>query len=152
MTERSLSAALGSELSRVLGEAAFMLVEQVGAPLPEPGPAVEASVAFAGRAPGRCWLSMSEQAASHLAREMLGEDLAALPAQREQAAAELVNMLAAWLLDAWWGEQVEHSLGVPSTRCGPFELTVTWSLPEERRSVIATDAGHTFIGGVTLDD
>jgi hypothetical protein len=152
MSTATLQAALQSELSRILEEAAFMLVEDSEAPLPDPVPAVEASLHFSGKHAGTCWLAVSEEGANHLAREMLGDELASDPNNCEHATAELLNILTAWVLDTWWGHEVEHAMGTPSATRRRFDETVAWALPLDQRVVVSTDAGYTFICGVTLED
>jgi hypothetical protein len=142
---------LRDKLSRILEETAFMLVEDPDAPLPAPGPAIEARLPFAGRVQGTCWLAVSESGSQHLANEMLGDELDPQSQHCEHATAELLNILTAWVLDAWWGASVPHEMGTPSTARRDFDETVVWSLPPDQRAVVATDSGHTFICGVTVE-
>jgi chemotaxis protein CheY-P-specific phosphatase CheC len=151
MSSVTLQAALGSELARILEEAAFMLVEESEAVLPDPVPAVEACLHFAGQHEGTCWLAVSEEGANHLAKEMLGDELASDANNSEHATAELLNILTAWILDAWWGTHVEHVMDTPHALRKRFDETVVWALPSDRRVVVSTDAGYTFICGVTLE-
>ena len=148
----SLKTALCDQLTRILEETAFMLVEDGNAPLPDPIPAVEASIQFSGKHSGTCLLSVSEEGASHLAREMLGDELANDPNHCEEATGELLNILTAWVLDTWWGVDVEHHMGTPSTARKPLDKTLVWTLPEEQRVVVLTDAGHRFLFGVALEN
>jgi hypothetical protein len=151
MSSVALQTTLSSELSRILEEAAFMLVEDGEAPLPDPGPAVEASLCFSGRHEGTCWLAVSEEGANHLAKEMLGDDLVSDVNNCEHATAEFLNILTAWVLDTWWGIEVEHVMGTPRALRRRFDQTVVWTLPSNQRVVVSTDAGFTFICGVTLE-
>jgi hypothetical protein len=151
MKEMSLEAVLGDQLSRILADTAFILVEDRDSALPEPEPAIEASLSFSGRQKGTCWLAVSKAGADYLAKEMLGEDLAVDPRHCEQAVLELLNILTGWVLDTWWGEDVAHDMGTPVAFRKPFDQTVCWSLPQGQRVVVATDPGYTFICGVTAE-
>jgi hypothetical protein len=152
MVTQSLPDALRSQVTRILEETAFMLVEDANAPLPPPGPAVEAKLAFSGRLDGTCWLATSAAGATYLAGEMLGQDGTADEPASECATAELLNILTAWVLDTWWGEDVDHSMGTPTVCRSAFTDTTLWRIPPEQRVVVTTDAGFTFICGVSLDD
>lgn len=151
MSGAPLREALGIQLSRILEEAAFILVEDSDAPLPEPHLAIEAGLKFSGQQSGTCWLAVSEAGARHLANEMLGDDLASDSNQCENATAELLNILTAWVLDTWWGEDVAHEMGTPTALRKKFDETVAWSIPNERRVVVTTDAGYTFLCGVMVE-
>jgi hypothetical protein len=150
-TTPPLRSILCEQLSRILEETAFMLVEDRDAPLPAPAPAVEASICFTGGHTGALWLSVSEEGANHLAHEMLGDELANSPGYCEEATGELLNILTAWVLDAWCGKDYEHEMGTPSTARKPFDETTAWSLAEEQRVVVVTDAGFSFICGVAVN-
>lgn len=144
---------LAEQVCRILEDAAFMLVEDPEAPPPPPAMAIEASLSFGGPANGVCWLVVSEKDAQRLACEMLGTDqdenfdLSAC----NNATSELLNILTAWVLDDWWGDDVEHTLGVPETRRLPLAQTRVWSLPDSERVIVSTDCGCTFLSGVTLE-
>jgi chemotaxis protein CheY-P-specific phosphatase CheC len=152
MNANTLKETLGNQLTRILEETAFMLVEDSDAPLPEAGSAVEANLQFSGQRQGSFWLAVSEEGANHLANEMLGEELAEGSDSCEQAIAELLNILAAWVLDTWWGKAVDHDMGTPTAARNPFQNTVVWTLPVEQRVIVTTDAGYTFLCGVTLEN
>lgn len=151
MSALPLQTTLSSQLARILEETAFMLVEEGNAPLPEPGAAVESSLNFSGQHRGTCWLAVSEAGAKHLANEMLGDELAGDSNSCEDATAELLNILTAWVLDTWWGADVEHVMETPRTARKDYDKTVSWSLPADQRVIVTTDAGFTFICGVTLE-
>lgn len=150
MNYAAMKTALAHELSRILADTAFILVEESDAALPDPGPAVEASLDFAGTHRGTCWLAVSEAGAEHLAREMLGEERVVGGDLGEHATAELLNILTGWVLDACWGEDVARSLGVPQAMRRQFADTVSWSLPAGQRVVVSTDAGFTFLAGASV--
>lgn len=151
MNAMPLKATLSSQLARILEDTAFMLVEDGDAPLPTPCPAIESSLCFSGQCSGRCWLAVSEAGALHLSSEMLGDEANADPHRCEDATAELLNILTAWVLDTWWGADVEHVMGTPSTSRKDFDQTVSWSMPPDQRVIVSTDAGFTFICGVTIE-
>jgi len=151
MTDLVLREALVSQLGRMLEETAFMLVEDTDAALPAPGPAIEAGIAFSGVRAGTCWLAVSDVGAKHLANEMLGDEHDTTSDHCEHATAELLNILTAWLLDTWWGASVPHEMSTPHTLRRNFDHTNVWSIPPDQRAVVSTDAGYTFIAGVTLD-
>ncbi len=151
MSAMPLQETLSSQLARILEETAFMLVEDTEAPIPEPGPAVEAGLEFSGQHRGTCWLAVSEEGARHLAKEMLGDDVASDINLCEQATAELLNILTAWVLDTWWGQEVEHKMGTPTTVRRDFQQTVSCALPEDQRVIVSTDAGYTFVCGVAVE-
>jgi hypothetical protein len=144
-------AALSEQLCRMLEETAFMLVENPDAPLPQPGTAIEAQIPFSGKAPGKCWLVVPEADAAQTATEMLGisESEGAPSGAADNAVAELLNILTAWVLEAWWGEDVPHSLGLPSTQRRPLTETRFWKVPEATRVIVTTDSGCTFMSCVT---
>jgi len=144
---------LARQLCRILEDTAFMLVENAEAPLPEPALAIQASLAFGGKANGICWLVVTEQDARQLATEMLGatHTTEGTSSVCDNATAELLNILTAWFLDEWWGDDVEHTLGIPETRRLLLPETRVWTAPDTARVVISTDSGCTFMSCITLE-
>ncbi|MGC4000672.1 MAG: hypothetical protein QM767_25775 [Anaeromyxobacter sp.] len=153
-TEQPYRKHLAEQLCRILEETAFMLVEDPEAPLPEPSPAIQASLTFSGRANGTCWLIVSEADARQLATEMLGMDGLDVASGNasDNAAGELLNILTAWMLDSWWGENIEHNLGIPETRRLPMTQTPVWQASNDSRVVVSTDSGCVFLSCVTLEN
>lgn len=144
---------LAEQLARILEETAFMLVEEPNAPMPSPCPVVESQLAFSGAARGNCWLVVPEADAVNLAQEMLGSMTSDGPRAdfADNAVGELLNILTAWVLDAWLGTSEPHSIGIPSTRRTALTSTKLWTLAEDHRVVVSTDSGATFMACVTED-
>jgi hypothetical protein len=109
---------------------------------------------FTGRVKGTCWLIVSEADARQLATEMLGMDQLDVNAGStcDNAAGELLNILTAWMLDSWWGDDVEHNLGIPETRRLPMTQTPAWQASDSERVIVSTDSGCVFLSCVTLEN
>jgi hypothetical protein len=70
----------------------------------------------------------------------------------DNAVGELLNILTAWLLDDWWGDNVPHTLGLPNTKRLPMTQTRVWSVPNDCRVVVTTDSGATFMSCIILEE
>jgi chemotaxis protein CheY-P-specific phosphatase CheC len=142
---------LAEQLGRILEETAFMLVENPDATMPEPCETIESQIAFTGETNGVCWLVVPKPDALTLAGEMLGAQTTSSP-QIElacNAVGELLNILTAWVLDAWLSGDKPHSLGLPITQIVPLESTRIFSVTPKERVIVATDSGNTFLACIT---
>ena len=108
-------ALLESILSRTIEEAAYVYFEPPEA-LPElEGPVVEATLRYAGDHAGELRLAVSEDFASTLAANMLGEEEggASVTGDDEDAVGELLNMIAGAVALEAFGRHGRVALGLP---------------------------------------
>jgi len=150
MSSEALSKILREKMIQVLEGAAFMFVEDEAAPLPAPADGVEVQLSFAGVRRGTFYLSMSVEDSNRLATGMLGTQLVEATDENGAASAEFLNMLANWVLDAWWGSEAHYRLGIPSVQSKLLEQCLVWSLPHEQRIIMRTDANCTILCGIAL--
>jgi hypothetical protein len=144
---------LAEQLGRILEETAFMLVENPDAPMPEPCEAIESQIAFTGPTNGICWLVVPKPDALTLAGEMLGAQTTNSP-QIElafNAVSELLNILTAWVLDAWLSGGIPHAIGLPTTQLVPLHSTRVSLVAPTQRVIVTTDSGNTFLACITED-
>jgi len=150
MTNAALSNALISQVPRILEEAAYVLIEDTNAPLPESYLAVVAELDFSGPRTGVMWLATSAEETQRLAEEMLGQDHVDDSIMGEKALAEVLNIITPWVLDAWWGTNTEYRVGTPLTLFLNLRDTTVWSLPDDQRVILSTVTGATVLCGASL--